>query len=110
MRDFRHATGDKRPLPVPHFEQPLAAQPFVHAQDGVLIHGQLAGQLANRRQPIARLHAAGRTERRNLVGNLPRDGHRRAFFDSQKHAENQGENASDYSSVTVVRERVKKLF
>ena len=86
---LRRSAGDKRPLPVPHLEQPLAAQPLVHAQHRVLIDGQLPGQLAHRRQPLAGLQRRRRAERGDLLGNLPRDRHGRAFFDPQKHRENQ---------------------
>ena len=107
---LRHAAGDERPLAVSHFEQPLAAQPFVHAEHGVLIHGQLAGQFADGGEPVAWLDASGGAERRDLVGNLPGDRDGRAFFDSQKHAEIQWEIATDYSSVTVVRSGCQENF
>src|SRR5262245_2864781 len=62
---------DKRPLSVPHFEKPLAGQSLVHAQDGVLIDGEVAGELTDRRQPVARRQSARCTERRDLLGDLP---------------------------------------
>jgi hypothetical protein len=37
--------GYEGALPVPHFEQPFAAEPVIDAEDGVLIDGELAGEL-----------------------------------------------------------------
>jgi hypothetical protein len=58
---------------MPHFEKSLAAEPLVHAENGVLIHGQLASQLAHGRQPIAWIHAARGTKCGNLISDLSRN-------------------------------------
>ena len=84
---FGHAAGDEGALPVPHFEQAFAAEPLVHAEDGVLVYGQFAGQLADRGQSFAGLNAAGGAERGDLVGDLTGDGDGGAVFDSEENVE-----------------------
>jgi hypothetical protein len=80
--------GDERALAVTHFEQPLAAEPLIDAKDRVLVDAHVAGELPNRGEPIAGGEAAGSAQRDELLGDLPRDGRRGAFFDSQEHGSN----------------------
>jgi hypothetical protein len=93
-----------------HLQESVTHQSLVDTQHGVLIDRQLAGQLTDRRQPMARLELPRRTIRGNLTANLPRDRYGRAFFDAKEHLglENQGTPPSDYSSVTVVTWGVKR--
>ncbi len=76
---------DERPLPLPHLKQPVAAEPLVDAQDRVLIDAEVAGQFANRGQPISRLQTARGAQRGDLPVDLPGDRNGRAFFDAEEH-------------------------
>src|SRR3954465_14324944 len=84
---FGSAARGERALAVPHFEQAIGAEAFVDSQNCVLVDGEVAGQLADRGEAVAGFHGARGAEGRDLVGDLPRDGDGRAFFDSQKHGE-----------------------
>ncbi len=47
--------GDEGPVAAPSLEQALRGEPFVNAQNGVLVHGQLVGERPDAEQPIPRL-------------------------------------------------------
>jgi hypothetical protein len=61
----------KRPFAMPHLDQPLGSQPFVHTNDRVHVDYQLPGELPDRRQALTRLQQTCQTLRTDLICDLP---------------------------------------
>ena len=77
--------GDKGPLPVSHFQEPVSDKSLVDPQYGVLIDGQLTGQLTHGRQSVTWSQLARGTESGDLLGNLRGNRYRGTFFYPDKH-------------------------
>jgi hypothetical protein len=56
---------------MPHLDQPLGSQPFVHTNDGVHVDHQFPRELSDRRQALTRLQQTCQALSTDLFGDLP---------------------------------------
>jgi len=56
---------------MPHLDQPLGSQPFVHTNDRVHVDHQFPGELSDGRQALTRLQQTCQALSTDLFGNLP---------------------------------------
>jgi hypothetical protein len=61
---------DKCSFAMPHLDQPLGSQPFVHPNDRVHVDHQFPGELSDRRQALTRLQQTGQALSTDLFGDL----------------------------------------
>ena len=61
----------KRPFAMPHLDQPLGSQPFVHQNDRVHVDHQFPGELTDRRHALTRLQQTGQALSTDLFSDLP---------------------------------------
>jgi hypothetical protein len=77
LLQFRGDVGRRRrwqhkgSLAVPHLNQPLGSQPFVHANDRVHVDHQFPGELSDRRQALTGLQLAHQALSTDLFRDLP---------------------------------------
>ena len=61
----------KRSFAMPHLDQPLGSQPFVHTNDRVHVDHQFPRELSDRRQALTRLQQTCQALSTDLFGDLP---------------------------------------
>jgi len=90
-------TGNESSIAVPPLKKPLSRQPFVDAENRILIDRQFRGQHPYRWQALARLQRSASALGPDLRSDLPCDRHSRRRF----HANPHGSAPGDYTTITV---------
>jgi hypothetical protein len=91
--------GDEGAVAVAEFEDAFGSEAFVGTEDGILVDGEIASELADGGEAVAGAQVTGGTAGADLVDDLAGDRDAGGCFDADKHV---GGLASDYTCITVV--------